>query len=51
MNLWLYPAEVDYARAAPLGRGWHNLESSVRATDAPWELPEPLAPATGRWST
>jgi MGT family glycosyltransferase len=34
-NLYLYPREVDYARAAPLD-GWTNLEASVRATDAPW---------------
>jgi MGT family glycosyltransferase len=44
LNLWLYPREADYARAEPLNeRGWHNLESSVRSTDAAWELPEALA--------
>ncbi len=43
LNLWLYPREVDYARDAPLGEGWQNLESSVRSTDPPWQLPEPLA--------
>jgi len=47
LNMWLYPNEVDYARRNPLGDGWHNLEASVRATDAPWELPEPLAYADG----
>ena len=26
---------------------WHNLEASVRTTDEPWELPEPLASAEG----
>jgi MGT family glycosyltransferase len=45
-NLYLYPDEVDYARAHPLN-GWTNLHASVRATDAAWELPEPLASATG----
>jgi MGT family glycosyltransferase len=45
-NLYLYPDEVDYARAHPL-TGWTNLQSSVRATDAAWELPEPLASAPG----
>ena len=44
LNLWLYPSEVDYARAEPLTGGWHNLEASVRATDAAWELPEAVAP-------
>ena len=47
LNLWLYPSEVDYQRREPLGERWHNLESSVRATDAAWELPEPLASADG----
>ena len=36
LNLWLYPREVDYARAQPLGEHWQNLESSVRATDPAW---------------
>jgi MGT family glycosyltransferase len=39
LNLCLYPAEVDYARENPLGPTWHNLEASVRSTDAPWEPP------------
>lgn len=42
-NLWLYPSEVDYERERPLVGTWHNLESSVRATDADWTLPEDLA--------
>jgi MGT family glycosyltransferase len=36
LNLWLYPDEVDYARASPLDATWHNLEASVRTTDEPW---------------
>ena len=46
LNLYLYPAAADYARERPLGGSWHNLETSVRATDAAWELPEPLASGT-----
>jgi MGT family glycosyltransferase len=46
LNLYLYPDEVDYARARPLD-GWHNLQASVRATDAAWQLPEPLASGHG----
>jgi MGT family glycosyltransferase len=45
LNLYLYPDEVDYARQAPLDGSWHNLQASVRETDAPWEPPpgdEPL---------
>jgi MGT family glycosyltransferase len=47
LNLYLYPAEVDYARAQSLDGTWHNLESSVRTTDDPWTLPEPLADRSG----
>jgi MGT family glycosyltransferase len=47
LNLWLYPSEIDYARERALDGRWHNLESSVRATDADWRLPEPLASADG----
>ncbi|HEX6459452.1 MAG TPA: glycosyltransferase [Thermoleophilaceae bacterium] len=36
LNLSLYPREVDYARERPPAPTWHNLEASVRATDAPW---------------
>ncbi len=43
LNLWLYPAEIDYVRASPLGTGWHNLEASVRSTDDAWTMPESLA--------
>jgi MGT family glycosyltransferase len=39
LNLCLYPAEVDYARENALGPTWHNLEASVRTSDAPWEPP------------
>jgi MGT family glycosyltransferase len=39
LNLYLYPAELDYPRARPLGDTWHNLQACVRATDAPYELP------------
>jgi MGT family glycosyltransferase len=41
LNLTLYPDELDYPRSRPLGPSWRNLETSVRATDAPWAPPEP----------
>jgi MGT family glycosyltransferase len=47
LNLTLYPEEADYRRARPLGGTWENLQSSVRATDAPWELPRVLAERDG----
>jgi MGT family glycosyltransferase len=47
LNLYLYPREVDYRRARPLGGSWQNLEASVRASDEPWELPDALAEGEG----
>jgi MGT family glycosyltransferase len=47
LNLYLYPSEVDYPRSRPLGPTWHNLESSVRTTDAEWKLPRELADGEG----
>jgi MGT family glycosyltransferase len=47
LNLYLYPGEADYARAQPLDGRWHNLHSSVRATDAAWDLPEQLRDGDG----
>jgi UDP:flavonoid glycosyltransferase YjiC (YdhE family) len=42
LNLYLYPADIDYRRERQLSPTWHRLESSVRAPDASWELPEHL---------
>ena len=47
LNLYAYPAEVDYRRAEPLGPTWHRLDSTVRAADADWELPPSLAGRPG----
>ncbi|MGE5857174.1 MAG: glycosyltransferase [Solirubrobacterales bacterium] len=47
LNLYVYPREVDYPRARALGSTWHNLESSVRATDAEWKPPPELADRDG----
>jgi len=41
LNLTIYPDELDYPRSRPLGGRWQNLQTSVRATDAPWAPPEP----------
>jgi UDP:flavonoid glycosyltransferase YjiC (YdhE family) len=42
LNLYLYPAEADYARERPLAPTWHRLDSCVRSADAAWELPAHL---------
>jgi MGT family glycosyltransferase len=47
LNLYLYPRELDYARSIPMAGTWHNLESSVRGSDAPWSVPEELADRDG----
>lgn len=47
VNLYVYPEAADYTRQRPLGPAWHRLDSSVRETDAPFELPASLAGGTG----
>ena len=47
LNLYSYPAEADYARERPLGPTWHRLDSTVRAADTTWELPEHLRERDG----
>jgi UDP:flavonoid glycosyltransferase YjiC (YdhE family) len=40
LNLYVYPGEIDYTDRRPLDRRlWQRLDSSVRATDAAFELP------------
>jgi len=39
LDLYLYPAELDYERSQPLGPQWHRLDSCVRAVDDDWEPP------------
>ncbi|HVL52929.1 MAG TPA: nucleotide disphospho-sugar-binding domain-containing protein [Vitreimonas sp.] len=47
LNLFLYPEGADYRRERPLGPTWHRLQSSVRATDASWDLPDHLRDGPG----
>jgi MGT family glycosyltransferase len=42
-NLYVYPTEADYTDRRPLGSTWHRMDSSVRETDARYELPESVA--------
>jgi len=42
-NLYVFPEEADYTDARPLNSTWHRLDSSVRGTDAPFELPHGLS--------
>jgi UDP:flavonoid glycosyltransferase YjiC (YdhE family) len=47
LNLYLYPAEADYRRDRPLGGNWQRLDSSVRAPEAEWTLPDALRRGEG----
>ena len=47
LNLYLYPAEVDYPRSRPLAPAWHRLETCVRRTDDAVELPASIASGEG----
>ncbi len=39
-NLYVFPEEADYVDVRPLDATWHRMDSSVRGTDAVYELPE-----------
>lgn len=43
LNLYVYPEELDYLDRRPLDSTWHRLDSSVRETDPPFELPGEVA--------
>lgn len=47
LNLYLYPAEADYRREKALAPTWHRLDSSVRAAETTWELPDHLRERDG----
>jgi MGT family glycosyltransferase len=47
LNLYVYPEIADYPRSEPLPTSWHRLESSVRATEDPFEVPERLRGGPG----
>jgi MGT family glycosyltransferase len=42
LNLYTYPEVIDYTDRRKLGPTWRRLDSSVRATDAPFEVPAEL---------
>ncbi len=42
-NLYVYPTEADYTDQRPLNTTWHRMDSSVRETDARYEIPESVA--------
>jgi MGT family glycosyltransferase len=46
-NLYVYPESAGYVRTEVLGPTWHRLDSSVRTTDGPFELPDELRDGEG----
>jgi MGT family glycosyltransferase len=40
LNLYVYPAALDYVADRPLGPTWERVESCVRGTEAAFELPD-----------
>ncbi len=42
-NLYVYPAEADYVGERPLDSTWTRMDSSVRSTDEPYEIPTEVA--------
>jgi UDP:flavonoid glycosyltransferase YjiC (YdhE family) len=47
LNLSVYPEIADYARERSLAPTWHRLDSSVRETEDPFEVPESLRDGEG----
>ena len=47
LNMYLYPQAIDYLDQRPLDSTWHRLDSSVRGTDASFELPDNLRGGDG----
>jgi MGT family glycosyltransferase len=47
LNLYVYPAALDYERSQPLAPTWQRLESCVRRVEESAELPEHIATGDG----
>jgi MGT family glycosyltransferase len=47
LNLYVYPAEVDYPRGAPLASTWHRLDTCVRRQETLLGLPSEIMEGAG----
>jgi MGT family glycosyltransferase len=45
-NIYVYPRELDYTGARPLGDTWHRIDSSVRETEEEYVVPPAIADRT-----
>jgi len=46
-NIYVYPRELDYVEARPLGGTWHRIDSSVRETEEQYVVPRAIADRPG----
>ncbi len=47
LNLYIYPAAVDYARAVPLDATWHRIDTCVRDEDGSVAVPDAILHGDG----
>jgi MGT family glycosyltransferase len=47
LNLYLYPAEVDYERTIPLAPTWHRVDTCVREVTEAFTVPDELTHVEG----
>jgi MGT family glycosyltransferase len=47
LNLYVYPAEIDYARGTPLAQTWHRLDTCVRRQETVLGLPSEIVDGQG----
>ena len=47
LNMYLYPAEVDYQRSRPLDPTWHRLDTTVRTGEEPFDVADKV-PGEGK---
>ena len=40
LNMYMYPAELDYQRSRPLSATWHRIDTSTRNSDGPFDVAE-----------
>ncbi len=48
LNLYIYPEEVDYPRAEPLGTTWHRIDTCVRDGVGEADVPADILAGDGR---
>jgi len=48
LNLYIYPEEVDYPRAEPLGATWHRIDTCVRDEVGEADVPADVLAGEGR---